>query len=179
MLTLENTALVLIDIQGKLAGLMYRREELYANARKIVMGAGALEMPIIWNEQVPDKLGPTIPEISELLTDNKPLVKKTFSCCGNVSFLEELRYLNRKQLLIAGIETHVCVYQTSKDLLQAGYEIHLLADATSSRSESDYRIGVERIKHEGGRLASVEMVLFEILKTTEADKFREISRIVK
>jgi nicotinamidase-related amidase len=179
MLTLENTALVLIDIQGKLAGLMYRREDLYANSRKIVMGARALEMPIIWNEQVPDKLGPTIPEISELLTDNKPLVKKTFSCCGNVSFLEELRYLNRKQLLIAGIETHVCVYQTSKDLLQAGYEIHLLADTTSSRSESDYRIGVERIKHEGARLASVEMVLFEILKTTEADKFREISRIVK
>ncbi|MCP4632404.1 MAG: hydrolase [candidate division Zixibacteria bacterium] len=179
MLSIENTAFVLIDVQGKLSTLMHKKEELFKNIKVMIEGAKALGIPIIWNEQIPDKLGETAPEIKELLTGNNPLVKTTFSCCGNENFINTLQPLNRKQILIAGIETHVCVYQTCIDLLQAGYEVHLLADATSSRTELNYNIALQRIKDEGAKLTTTEMAFFEMLKVAEGDSFKKIIKIIK
>jgi nicotinamidase-related amidase len=179
MLKREDAALLVIDIQGKLATLMYRQEELFANVIRMIQGAGVLGIPIIWTEQLPDKLGETLPEIKQVLEGNKPLVKKTFSCCGDGAFLSQLQATGRRQILLTGIETHVCVYQTALDLIGAGYEVYLVRDAVSSRIEQNYHLGIERIRDAGGIPTSVEMSLFEMLGVAEGEQFKQIIQIVK
>ncbi len=179
MLSKENTVLVVIDIQGKLATLMHRQERLFKNVIRMIRGAGVLGIPIIWTEQLPDKLGETSPEIAAALQGLSPLVKSTFSCCGDSNFLTQLGALKRKQVLLTGIETHVCVYQTAMDLLAADYEVHLVRDAVSSRIEENYYLGLEKMKDAGARMTSVEMSLFEMLKVAEGDLFKQIIQIVK
>lgn len=152
MITPADTALVFVDIQGKLATLMYEKERLFANLVRMARGAQALEVPIIWNEQLPDKLGDTIPELKAALSGMTPLVKKSFSACGNPDFVRELDRLGRMNILLTGIETHICVYQSAMDLLDAGYRVHLVTDATSSRLEHNYHLGVQRLKDAGATL---------------------------
>ena len=179
MLNKEDAILVVIDIQGRLATLMQRRESLFENTIRMIRGAKVLGIPIIWTEQLPDKLGETAPEIKTALEGLKPLVKKAFSCCGDSEFMTRIGKLERKQVLLTGIETHICVYQTAIDLLKSGYEVHLVRDAVSSRIESNYQLGLERIKDAGAVLTSVEMSLFEMLRVAEGDQFKQIVQIVK
>lgn len=179
MLTPENTTLVFVDIQGKLATLMYEKDRLFKNLVRMAHGAKALDIPIIWNEQLPDKLGETIPELKEALSDMSPLIKKSFSTCGNPDFVKQLDSLGRKDILLTGIETHICVYQSAMDLLDAGYNVHLVIDATSSRLEHNYHLGVQRIKDAGAILTSVEMCLLELQKIAEGDRFRQLIQIIK
>lgn len=179
MLTIENTVLVVVDVQGKLAGLMYRKEGLFENLSRLIKGAGLLQIPIVLTEQYPKGLGPTAPELVELMPGVKPIEKITFSCCGNNEFLQTIKALGRKQLLLTGIETHICVYQTAIDLLNAGFEVQIVTDAVSSRKLSNKRIGLERIKMAGAIPTSTEMALFELLRIAEGEKFKEISKIVK
>ena len=179
MLNIDNAALVIIDVQGKLASLMYQKDELYDNLVKIIKGARVLGLPIIWNEQIPDKLGPTIPEIADILQDMEPLAKTTFSCCGNNNFQAKLENSGRRQVLLIGIETHVCVYQTAVDLLQTDYEVYLVADAVSSRTSENKQIGIRAMKDAGAKITSVEMALFEMLKVARGDKFKRVIKIVK
>jgi nicotinamidase-related amidase len=180
MLNIDNTALLVIDVQGKLAQLMHNKEELFANLARIIRGTEALDIPIIWTEQVPEKLGQTTPEIADLLAASAtPLSKASFSCCGAPSFMTELQALNRGQLLLTGIETHICLYQTSVDLLNMGYEVQVVADAVSSRTAENKQIGLDRIRTAGGIVTSTEMALFELLRVAEGDHFRQIAKIVK
>jgi nicotinamidase-related amidase len=179
MLNVDNTALVIIDVQGKLATLMHEKDRLFANLVRITKGAQALNLPILWNEQLPDKLGPTIPELKELLKGQEPIVKNTFSCWGNATFKKALGPLSVKNTLLVGIETHVCVYQSAVDLIEEGFDVHLVVDAVSSRFDYNYDLGIERIKELGARLTSVEMSLFEMLKVAEGDAFKQVIQIVK
>jgi nicotinamidase-related amidase len=179
MLKMEDTALVIVDVQGKLATLMYNRDEFFANIVKIAQGAWTLGLPILWNEQLPDKLGPTIPQLREVLRGMDPLVKNTFSCCGNKNFVDKLKATNCHQVLLAGMETHVCVYQSAADLIADGFEVHLVADAVSSRKAEDRQIGIEAIKSLGAHVTTVEMCLFEMLKVAEGEKFKKVIKIVK
>lgn len=179
MLTLENTALIVVDVQDKLARVMYEKEMLFENLQKLIKGVQILGIPIILTEQNPGGLGPTIPEVAHLLSDLQPIPKLSFSCCGDGRFLRELEALNRQQVLIAGIEAHVCVYQTAVDLLRLGYEVQVVADAVSSRTAENREIGLERVRSEGASLTSTETALFELLKVAEGAKFKEILNIVK
>ncbi len=179
MFILENTALIVIDVQGKLARMMYEKEMLFENLQKLIKGVQILGLPIIVTEQNPRGLGPTIPEVAHLLSDLQPIPKLSFSCCGDERFLQELEALNRKQVLVAGMEAHVCVYQTAVDLLRLGYEVQIVADAVSSRTAENRGIGLERMRSGGAGLTSTEMALFELLKVAEGAKFREIRKIVK
>jgi len=179
MLTVENTALLIIDVQGKLAQLMYGKETLVENLQRMIRGAQILEVPIIWTEQNLKGLGSTIPEIANLLSDSRPIAKFSFSCCGDEDFMQELRALNCKQILITGIETHICVYQTAMDLINLGYEIEVVADAVSSRTVENKEIGLEKIRDGGGKLTSTETALFELLKVAEGEKFKGILQIMK
>ena len=179
MLKTENAVLVLVDIQGKLATLMHDREAFFKNVARMIKGSKVLGIPILWNEQLPDKLGRTVPEISELLADQSPLEKNTFSCCGNKDFVEKLKSLGRKQILLAGMETHVCVYQSVLDFIPLGYEVHLVADAVSSRSLENKQIGIQAIRDLGGRITCVEMAFFEMLQVAEGDKFKKIIELIK
>jgi nicotinamidase-related amidase len=159
---------------------MYQKDNLFANLEKIIRGAQVLEIPIIWTEQVPEKLGQTTPAIARLLVKSaEPISKASFSCCGIEPFMNELQALQRRQILITGIETHICVYQTAVDLLDMGYEVQIVADAVSSRTAENRQLGLERLKETGAIITSTEMALFELLRIAEGDKFRQITKIVK
>jgi nicotinamidase-related amidase len=179
MLNKDNAILVVIDVQGKLATLMHENEKLFENINRMVKGARVLDIPIIWTEQIPDKLGETVSVIKSELNGIELLTKKTFSCCGGPGFNEKLNELGRKQIIVTGIETHVCVYQTCMDLLNNNFDVHLVTDAVSSRIETNYHLGVQRIKEAGAILTSVEMSLFEMLKIAEGEQFKQIVKIVK
>ena len=179
MLQRENSALVVIDFQGNLAHAMDNKQELFANAQKIVAGAQALEIPILATEQVPAKLGPTIPEIAQHLAGVKIIGKEGFNCWENVPFRKELTAFNRKQILLIGIEAHICVYQTAIALIEAGYEIQVVSDAVSSRTPQNKEIGIQKMVACGAAITSVEMALFELLKTAADPKAKQIFQIVK
>ncbi len=179
MLTRDTAALVVVDVQGKLAALMYNKENFFAAVVKTIQCARVLEIPILWNEQLPDKLGESIPEVREAMGHARPLVKKTFSCCGNPDFVSALRETKRSQILLIGMETHVCVYQTAIDLLQMGFVVHLVVDAVSSRTAENRRIGSEKIRDAGGQITSLETALFEMLRVAEGDVFRQAIKIIK
>ena len=179
MLKIENTTLLIIDIQGKLAHLMHEKERLFKNVQKLIKGIQILGIPILWVEQNPHGLGPTIPEIADILSNIQPISKMSFSSCGNDDFLQALKALNRKQVLVAGIEAHVCVYQTAADIVDIGYEVQVVTDAVSSRSLENKEIGLQRMRDSGVSLTSVETALFELLKVAEGEQFKEILKIVK
>lgn len=179
MTTSEDTALILIDVQGKLASVMHQREQLIRNLQILIRGAKVLGIPIFWLEQYPEGLGSTVSEIADLLAGHEPFSKVCFSACGQEQFMEELRAGGRRQLLLAGIETHVCVYQTARDLVELGHQVEFVIDATSSRSAANKRVGVEKMLRAGAGMTSVETALFELLRTAGTSRFKEISQLLK
>ena len=179
MITTEDTALVLIDVQKKLVPAMYNKEALLDNLKKMVKGARLLGLPILPTEQNPAGLGPTVAEIAELLPDEKPVSKFSFSSCGTEQFIKKLEAVNRQNILIVGMEAHVCVYQTAADLVHLKYDVQVVADAVASRTLENKRIGLEKSKAAGASITSTETVLFELIKVAQGDKFKEIIKIVK
>lgn len=179
MVNVQDTALVLIDVQGKLAQVMHDSEALLSELEKLVQGAKILNIPILWVEQYPKGLGPTAEKLSKHLTDEAPIAKMEFSAYKNEQFKTALEKLNRQTMIVAGIESHVCVYQTVKDLLQANYHVEVVTDGVSSRTARNSEIGAEKMVSLGAKQTSVEMVLFELLETAEHENFREISRLIK
>ena len=179
MLNIENTVLIVIDIQDRLARVMPEKEILIESFQKLLKGVQILGIPIILTEQNPKGLGLTIPEVANLLPGIQPIPKLSFSCCGEERFLQELKALNRRQVLLSGIELHVCVYQTAMDLISLGYEVQVVADCVSSRAAKNREIGLEKIRSAGASLTGTETVLFELLKVAEGAKFKEISQLLK
>jgi nicotinamidase-related amidase len=179
MLSIENTALVIIDIQEKLFRVMNEKERMLDNTRKLIQGSRVLGIPVLLTEQYPKGLGRTVPEIKELILEIAPIEKLSFSCCGDSSFIEALKGMNRKQMLISGIETHVCVYQTAADLINTGYEVQVVADCVSSRNRENRDVALQKMRDMGIGVTTMEMALFELLKTADSDKFKAISQIVK
>src|SRR5699024_1380882 len=179
MLKIEETALVVIDVQGKLAKIMHESNNLLSNIEKIIKGANVLNMPIIWLEQYPKGLGSTDDKLQPHLSQYEPINKMIFSAFESETFQEELKKLGRKNLLVTGIESHICVYQTVRQLLENDYYVEVLADCVSSRTAENSQIGIERMLALGAELTSVEMVLFELIRSAEHPKFKEISQIIK
>jgi nicotinamidase-related amidase len=179
MLEIQNACLVVIDVQGKLAQLMVDKESLFKNIRILIQAAKILDIPILWCQQVPEALGPTVPEVAELLAGEEPIDKACFSCCGDERFTAELNALGKEQVLLCGIEAHICVYQTAMDLMEGGLDITIVADAVSSRTEQNRETALDRLSAEGANISSTEMALFELLKTARHPQFREIARLVK
>jgi nicotinamidase-related amidase len=179
MLNIEKTSLVLVDVQGKLAELMYDKESVFANCVILVKAAKILDIPILWCQQYPKALGETIPQLAELLGDENPIDKLCFSCAGHPNFIARLNELKREQVMLCGIETHVCVHQTAMDLLDRDYDVHLISDAVSSRTESNKKVGIQRMRDQGVCISSTEMALFELLRTAEHESFKEIAKLIK
>ena len=179
MLDIQQCCLTVVDVQGKLAQLMHGREALFKNIQILVQAAKILDIPILWCQQVPNALGPTVPEIAQFLEDNEPIDKAAFSCCGEEQFNTELKKLARNQVLLCGIETHVCIYQTAIDLLQQDFHVEVIADAVSSRTLENKQIALNRLSAEGLKISCTEMVLFDLLKTAEHPQFRQIAKLVK
>lgn len=179
MLSRTAAVLIMIDFQGNLAQAMHGKESLFANNIRLIQGFRALNLPILVTEQIPSKLGPTIPLLAGELGSFTPVSKESFSCWVNEDFHDRLESLTRRHVVLTGIECHICVYQTALDLMQNGYTVHLVTDAVSSRTPENCRVGIDAIKSAGAYLTSTEMVLFELLRTAADPKAKEIFKIVK
>lgn len=178
VLTKQDTALLIVDVQGKLSEQMHNSAELFNNIAVLIQVAKLFELPIVWVEQLPEKLGNTHPDIAKHLA-GKALEKSTFSACGNAKILAEIERVNRDNWIVAGLECHVCVYQSVRDLLNMGKKIQLVTDAVSSRTLSNKEIGLQAMKAAGASLTSTEMVIFELQQKAEGDVFRQMIKLIK
>lgn len=177
--TIDKSCLLVIDVQGRLADMMYKKKHLFNHIITMIDAAKILEMPIYWFEQYPKGLGPTKPEIKELLTDSTYHEKITFSACGAGDFMGPLKASDRNQCIVTGIETHVCVCQTVMDLLVNGFEVKVNQQAVSSRVKSNKKLGLHNMEKSGANITSTEMILFELMETAKHQKFRQISQLLK
>ena len=179
MLTTNDTALVIVDVQGKLAQIMDNKETLFKSLETVVKGAKILDIPIIWVEQIPHKLGPTIPQISDHLQGHTPIAKNSFSCYRDQQFVDALAASGCKNVVVVGIEAHICVYQTVRQLLEADYHVEVVADAVSSRNPANKQIALQKMQQFGASLTTAEMLIFELQEVAEGERFKEILAVVK
>lgn len=175
----EDTVAVVVDVQDCLFPHIYQHGQLEYNIRTLVQGLKILDIPIIVTQQYTKGLGETIPGVKELLPETNVIEKMTFSCCGSDDFLRTLYGLGRDNVLLCGIEAHVCVMQTALDLLENGYIPVVAEDCVSSRRVNDKQIAVERMRYEDAVITTSESLLFELCMTSESEEFKQISRLVK
>jgi len=174
----ENSVLLVIDVQGKLARVMHDSEAVLHQIAALIKAAHLLKIPILATEQVPDKIGETVSEIKQVLA-TQIIKKRSFSCCAAGDFAGKLSALKRKQIVICGIETHVCVYQTVCDLREEQYHVQVVADAVSSRTLANKEMALERIRGTGATLTSAEMIVCEWIKGADHPQFKEIMSLIK
>ena len=179
MLDIQQCCLTVVDVQGKLAQLMHAKEALFKNIQILIKAAKALDIPILWCQQCPEALGPTVPQIEQLLSGSEPINKSSFSCCGEEEFNSRLDNSGRKQVLLCGIETHVCIYQTAVDLHNKGYCVNVIADAVSSRTQENKHIALQKITAAGIDVTCTEMAIFELLRTAEHPQFKQVVKLIK
>lgn len=181
LLSPTDTVLVVIDIQERLVPAMKKGPLVVWNTRRLIDGANLFDVPVVVTEQYPKGLGPTMPELTAVLPENTHVFeKKAYSACLVSEFVDALKKReNIQKILLTGIESHVCVLQTALDLLSFGYEVHLVADAVSSRFASDYDIALRRLDSSGVMLTTTESALFQWCRTADAPQFKEVSRIVR
>jgi len=179
MLNEFEAVLVMVDFQGKLAQIVDRSELVVPNALRMVKGCQALGIPILATAQVPEKLGPIIEALEEPLKEVEIVAKSHFSALREPDFLLALEKTNRRQVILTGIEAHVCVLQTGFDLLDSGYQVHILRDGVFSRKAENHQLALTRLKDRGAIMSSVEIALFEMIRTSKHPVFRTISKLVK
>ena len=179
MLRIENTLLVVIDVQGKLARVVAESESAIRAVGQLVQGAGLLDIPVLLTAQVPEKIGHTIPEIGGLLPEQADLPRVHFSVWQDAGVQEAIRSSGRRQLLLCGFEAHICLYQSSLDLIAEGFEVYLAADAVSSRDPYNKTIALQELSNQGVHLTTVEMALFSLLRSAQHPSFKAISRLIK
>jgi nicotinamidase-related amidase len=174
-----NSALAVIDIQERLAPAMFEPERIIENARRLISGAALLHLPVLVTEQYTKGLGRTVPEIAAVIPNFRPVEKMCFSAAGAGGIMKALRAKDVQNVLLCGIEAHVCVTQTCLDLLNAGFQVFVAHDATSSRSAENWRLSAERMRQVGAVIVSTEMALFELLRGADAPEFKQILELVK
>lgn len=179
MLNKDQTLLVLVDVQGKLAQIVQNSEQMLTNMVKLIQGLQLLDIPVIWLEQYPEGLGETSEQLKKHLNKQEPIKKMTFSACRSPAFTDALEAYDRTQVLVAGIETHVCVYQTAALLKEQGYEVEVVAAAVSSRTSMNKEIGLNKMQHLGIAPTSVEMALYELMEEAGTETFKEMLKIIK
>tara|TARA_B100001564_G_C20451811_1_gene583796 strand:- start:121 stop:651 length:531 start_codon:yes stop_codon:yes gene_type:complete len=176
---MKNPCLVIVDVQEKLFSVMNEKQSLLRNLIILIKGFQLFELPIIITEQVPEKLGNTIVEIASLFDKVDPIVKSFFSCLDESKFLERLETINAGGIILAGIESHVCIYQTSQDLLEQRKHVEVVVDCISSRNVDNHITAIDRMKMEGVSITSVEMLLFSLQKSANGDTFKKLVKLVK
>lgn len=178
ILNKEETALIIIDIQERIYKVVRKHEKLMDNVLKLIKGFKVLNLPIYYTEQYPKGLGATVNTLKNELTGNA-IHKMTFSCSHAENLFEKLNNNNIKQVVVCGIESHVCVQQTVLDLLANGFQVNLPVNAVSSRSKVDYKTAIKRMDKHGAEITTVESVLFELLQICGTPEFKQISALVK
>jgi nicotinamidase-related amidase len=177
-LTPQNTALVVIDVQEKLMDVMPRRAEMIASIQKLIDAARILKLPTLVTAQYVKGLGPVCPEIVKATPGIAPIEKTAFSCCGSEEFMRAVKDLRRQRIILCGIEAHVCVQQTAIDLMK-DYFVYVVADAIGSRHRHDHKVAVERLRDCGAVITTVESAVFELLRESGTDQFKQILPLFK
>ncbi|MGE0154173.1 MAG: hydrolase [Reyranellaceae bacterium] len=176
----RHALFLLVDLQERLMPAMHEPRPVIANALILLAAAGRLGVPTVVTEQYPQGLGHTVPEIGERLAAREAVYAKlTFSAAADPATMARLRQSRRTQVVLAGVEAHVCVLQTAIGLGQAGYQVFVVADATTSRRPASVELALERLRQNGISIVSTEMVLFEWLGRAGTEEFREISRLIR
>lgn len=170
---------MIIDIQERLFPHIYEHDRVEANTSLLVMGLKAMQVPVLLTQQYTRGLGETVQPLRELFTDQDHIEKVAFSCCDDQGFNVALDKLGKKNVIIAGIESHVCVLQTCIDLLAKGYQPVIVEDCVSSRRLNDKQQAIARMRREGAIITTYESILFELLRYSGTAEFKEISKLVK
>lgn len=179
MLTTDNALLLVIDFQDRLMPSIHLRDRLAKKAAAIIAGCRILDVPILLTQQYTKGLGDTIPEVKRALGEFEPIEKLTFSCCETADFKEKLQESGRKNVIVTGVEAHICVQQTVLELLEDEYSVYVAADCIGSRFDTDRRYAEKRMEKAGAVLTTMESILFEMLVRADHPKRKEISNLVK
>lgn len=175
----DDTALLIVDIQERLASVMAAKDTVINNCLHLIELSRLLNIPVVVTEQYPKGLGQTAKEIRSALPVYKPVEKLTFSCCEEPSFLGAVKGVHRKKLLLTGMETHICVLQTCIGLLRDGFEVHVVSDAVCSRTEGTRNTALEFMRDAGAVITCTETVLFQLLREAGTEEFKIISKRIK
>lgn len=177
----EDALLVVIDVQESLVRAMDQgvAQKVIRNITTLLTFAGEMKIPVAATEQYPRGLGQTVPEIQKHLGSVEPVEKVSFSCCGADAFTRYLETLGRTQILLTGMETHVCVLQTAADLVVRGHEVHVLADAVCSRRKPDWKVGLRWMETRGVTVTTTEIVTFQFLRQAGTDEFKQLSKLFR
>jgi nicotinamidase-related amidase len=170
---------VIVDVQEKLFPVIHGKEQIQSNIQTLIKGLKTLNIPLVVTQQYTKGLGETIAPIKSLLKHFESVEKKAFSCCDEPEFMSKLHVFRKKYVIIAGIESHVCVLQTAIDLLDRQYSPVIVSDCIASRKEEDKNIAISRLISEGAIITSYESLLFELCRTTGTDEFKTISKYIK
>ncbi len=179
MLSSDKSCLVVIDVQEKLAAVMHESAGMVSNCVVLVRIARTLDMPVLWCQQYPEGIGPTVEPLREHLSGIEPINKRCFSCVGHPDFSARLEQLNVETAILCGIETHVCVFQSAMELMQKGLYVHVIADAVASRTPANKHLGLNRMAASGAVISSTEMLLFELLRSAEHPHFKTLSKLIR
>src|SRR6266403_4470223 len=177
----EQCALIVVDMQEKLLPPIWEKERLVRNVQLLIRLAGILKIPALVSTQYAKGLGNTVPDIASMLPDTTPIDKLMFSCFGSDVFCSMLRRLpgQRTTMLLCGMETHICVMQTALAALREGYMVHVASDAVSSRTEWNWKVGLDRMQAAGAVISSAEMVIYEALRSSETSAFKDMLQYLK
>jgi nicotinamidase-related amidase len=177
----EQCALIVVDIQQKLLPPIFQKDQLIRNSQLLIRAASVLKIPAMLTTQYSKGLGQTVPDIASLLPENQAIDKDRFSCFGSDTFCTLVKRLpgNRNTLLLCGMESHICVAQTALEALREGYLVHVASDAISSRSEWNWKIGLERMRAAGAVISSTEMMIYELMRSSSSPAFKELLPYLK
>src|SRR5499433_2759377 len=176
----EDCILGVVDIQERLLPPIHEKERLVRNSQLLIRLANILELPVVVSTQYAKGLGPTVPAIASLLPKITPVDKLEFGCFGNGEFCSAISLLSgRNTLLLCGMETHICVMQTALGALNQGLRVHVAADAVSSRTELNWKLGLERMRAAGAVISSTEMMIYEALRSSGTSEFKDMLKHLK
>ena len=175
----KDSLFLIVDIQEKLAPVMFHKEDVIAENVKLLKTAKTLNIPYLVTEQYPQGIGGTVSDLSDLFEPSDVVEKMTFSSMGEPSFVDAIEKKGKKQIIVSGMETHVCVLQTVMDLLDAGYNVFVVEDAVSSRTAKNKLLGLDRMRHAGAHIVSTEMVMFEWLERAGTADFKAVLPLIK
>jgi nicotinamidase-related amidase len=175
----DESSFLIIDIQEKLAAVMKMKDAVVGNCLHLIELSKMLHTPVTVTEQYPKGLGHTVEDLRNAMPGYKPIEKLTFSCCEEPAFMKEVKDLDRKTIILTGMETHICVLQTCIGLLHNGFDVHLVRDAVCSRTKENWKTGIEFMRDAGAVITSTETVLFQLLNKAGTEEFRTISKRIR
>lgn len=179
LLDREDSLLLVIDVQERLVAAL-DKDVIVTRAGRLLDAANILNIPVVISEQYPNGLGRTVPQLSEKIKEGTPVFEKySFSLLREEGVLDKIKSFGKKQIIICGIETHICVHQTAAELIDEGFEVVVAKDACASRSKYEFKQGIEAMQANGAKISCVEIILFEWLRTAKHPKFKEIQALIK